>query len=863
MQPDLPWNVAGIPPEAREAARAAARREGLSVGEWLTRRILRSFGDLGDQSTGRESWRSHPQPANGFGAPEDMPVSSITARDSQDMLDRVSRSENETQGAYRRIEDQLKGVGRRLEAAERSQTDNNRAMSKAATEINIAAREQAQAFDQLGTHVVSLNERLQRVERSSANDGLKDAVKALHQGLSRLADQIADTANQSAGQLASLAGNVETVAGQVSETRIQTEQTARTLDERLAAMDERVRAVERASYSSASTLERTVQTIEQSQATRRDGEGESHRQAAAITQLSETLDRLNSRFSASEAETSGAMARLEESVSKLELRNTDPGIDRRLTGIENALSDIAGRLETTERRNTGAHVEQDLRELAVRVDAADKRHRDALAELRATVNEANSHLEVEPPQPAPVVAAATVTAAPPPAFDLPPFPDAQPQPTFHAPPQVDAAPPPPVFDPAQFFTEQPQGTAFGADAFATNAAQQASTASQESFLAAARRSARAAATAEAEQGARGPLGGFSWGFARNATTAAPAEKPGSTRFVLIAGIILLVVIAIAAGVMLSHGANTTAAPQPGLNALLQPKPAEPGTTTAPDTSVPTSPSLTDNQAAAQLPAPPQTSVPQTAPSSPVIHKGVAHTTPVAVAPEPPVKAPAQQAAPAPAPQRPVSLSPMQRLTALANSGSAQGELLLGLAYLDGQGVAVNEAEAARWLERAANQGDPIAAYRLGTLYERGHGVPANAAKSVQLYMSAAKAGNRKAMHNLAVAYAQGAGVTKDYAQAAQWFTRAATLGLADSQFNLAVLYERGMGVPQSLKEAYKWYAIAAAQGDAESKARIDVLNSQISPDDKTAAQQAAQAFHPQTMNRNANIPPDASAVLGG
>ena len=46
MRAELPWNVAGIPPEAREAARAAARREGLSVGEWLTRRILRSFSGM-------------------------------------------------------------------------------------------------------------------------------------------------------------------------------------------------------------------------------------------------------------------------------------------------------------------------------------------------------------------------------------------------------------------------------------------------------------------------------------------------------------------------------------------------------------------------------------------------------------------------------------------------------------------------------------------------------------------------------------------------------------------------------------------------------------------------------------------------
>ena len=70
------------------------------------------------------------------------------------MLARVSRSEVEASDSYRRIEDQLRNVGRRLDNAERSQSENNRAMSKAASEINVASREQAQAFDQLGGHVL-------------------------------------------------------------------------------------------------------------------------------------------------------------------------------------------------------------------------------------------------------------------------------------------------------------------------------------------------------------------------------------------------------------------------------------------------------------------------------------------------------------------------------------------------------------------------------------------------------------------------------------------------------------------------------------------------------------------------------------
>src|SRR5579872_1948388 len=177
MRAELPWNVAGIPPEAREAARAAARREGLSVGEWLTRRILRSFSALDEEF----------QP--GQGAPLDawgLPQSAASRRDSEDMLARVSRTESESSDVYRRIEEQLRSVGRRLDSAERSQSENNRVMSKTASEINVATREQAQAFDQLAHHVVNVGERLERLERSATQDGLKEAVKALHQGLSRL-----------------------------------------------------------------------------------------------------------------------------------------------------------------------------------------------------------------------------------------------------------------------------------------------------------------------------------------------------------------------------------------------------------------------------------------------------------------------------------------------------------------------------------------------------------------------------------------------------------------------------------------------------------------------------------------------------
>src|SRR3954468_24212909 len=153
MRAELPWNVAGIPPEGREAARAAARREGLSVGEWLTRRILRNLSGLEDEVSASQE-----------GAPLDswgLPQSAASRRDSEEMLAHVGRTETESNETWQRIENQLKGLGRRLESNERSHSENNRVLSRTAQEMNIAAREQAQAFDQLGQNIAALSARLE------------------------------------------------------------------------------------------------------------------------------------------------------------------------------------------------------------------------------------------------------------------------------------------------------------------------------------------------------------------------------------------------------------------------------------------------------------------------------------------------------------------------------------------------------------------------------------------------------------------------------------------------------------------------------------------------------------------------------
>jgi localization factor PodJL len=821
MRPDLPWNVAGIPPEAREAARAAARREGLSVGEWLTRRILRSFADAGDEDElTRDSLATRTYDADPADAHD---------RETTEALDRASRSGQELKDVYRRIEEQLRGVARRMDTAERSQSENNRAMSKAATEMNIASREQTQAFDQLGAHVVGLADRIERVERANAQNGMKDAVKGLHAGLSRLADQITQNATQSATQIGALADNLETVAGRLSEARNDADGALRSFESRMAALDDRIYLVEKAAQNTSSALERALEKLdahaaEQPQAARR------------------------------EAETSDAIARLEENFAKLEARGPDPLIEKRLDGIDKNLGDLIERLDGNE-PTTARAIEDSLKRLLNRVEATENRQRDTVSEFRTALGDTTARLAaieakvtaaaVLPPPPPAVQAAPAFTPLPP-SYDSPPFPDT---PTPGAPPPFAAQPDPfapaPAFDaPPPFPAEDPFAPAQAGDAFAA-----AQPAAGDSFLSAARRSARAAATAaEAEQTSRG----FAWNTTGKIDTG-PKEGGSRTPYVII-GLVVLVVVALIAAFALSQGLLGSSSHPQGLGSLFAPK-AAPAPQPQSEAGTPlhaVAPDAGDTAPPATATQPKTTTKPAVLP--PLQQKQV-NAAPVHTVPQQPQQTQPAQNQQAQQQQLNVVVPTLDRVTQLANAGNAKAQTIIGLKYLNGEGRPVNEAEAAKWLERAAEAGEPVAQYRLGTLYEHGSGVPADAAKATHWYLAAAMQGNRKAMHNIAVDYAEGTGIKKDPTEAARWFSKAASLGLVDSQFNLAVLYERGTGVPQSLIDAYKWYAIAASGGDKESKSRIDALGTQLSTDDRAAAQHAADAFKPSLPDARANVAP--------
>jgi TPR repeat protein len=145
----------------------------------------------------------------------------------------------------------------------------------------------------------------------------------------------------------------------------------------------------------------------------------------------------------------------------------------------------------------------------------------------------------------------------------------------------------------------------------------------------------------------------------------------------------------------------------------------------------------------------------------------------------PVLAQAQGASEDAAPQL-VSTGPkwknVPELRRFAEGGDPQACFELGDRLLNGDGVAVNEAEARRFLEKAAQADLPDALFRLGKLNHDGIGGPRDFAKALDYYGRAARAGIPEAQHNIGAMLVSGRGVKRDYVEGLAWLIVATKSG---------------------------------------------------------------------------------------
>lgn len=714
MRAELPWNVAGIPPEAREAARAAARREGLSVGEWLTRRIISELGpDAAIPGATGETGIELPS------APD--------PRDTEEMLARLAKAEIEASDSYRRIEEHLRELVGELDNAERSQSESNRAMSWAASEIGLASHERSQAFDQLGRQIVGLDQRLEKLEHSSQQTSLRDAVKGLHQGLSCLTDQVGQATVRTGGQVTSLAHNLERLALQLVQTRAEAEAAAQTLQTEIAQTDARLEE----------TRDLTAEALSQALA-RIDAQGSLQDQYLAEIGQRESGHQM-------------VLAQIEERLARLEL--PDLGLQERLESIEDSLAALRREMEAPDPH---AGLADALGQISLRLEILEQSHADLMAEFRSA--------PASLPEPGPVAAVA--------------FAALEPEPVVAACEESPIAPAAPDV-PAPEFEGLSDGAEnnFVQDAFAGHfemprdladaLAGQGVTGEQEIF----EKARRSVDAAEADPGLG--LNGLGW------IRPPLRDERARPNYLAILAAVFLLLLAAAAGLMLDQrsgednlprlGSSHTAMPQRPVAAASGPSGGQFQHASPPSAPVKAKTAIAPQTSAA--PAPQPSKLAANALLRAADEGNAAAQTIVGLQ-----YLDADEAAKA-----------LPWLKKAAEAGQPVAQYRLATLYERGQGVGASPALAAKWYLAAANQGNRKAMHNLAVAYAEGSAGKTDMEEAARWFAKAASLGLADSQFNLAVLYERGSGVPQSLADSYKWYSIAAAQGDAESKMRLSIL----------------------------------------------------------------------------
>ncbi|MFO1433293.1 MAG: tetratricopeptide repeat protein [Candidatus Competibacteraceae bacterium] len=177
--------------------------------------------------------------------------------------------------------------------------------------------------------------------------------------------------------------------------------------------------------------------------------------------------------------------------------------------------------------------------------------------------------------------------------------------------------------------------------------------------------------------------------------------------------------------------------------------------------------------------------------------------------------------------------PGPQAAAVQNTAVAEQAYRQGLAsYKKG-----DYAAAVQQFQQAADQGYAKAQYNLGLAYLQGQGVAKNDQEGINWFRKAAEQNFAPAQYNVGIAYVQGLGVQKDPRQGVEWFQKAAKQGFDPAQYKLGTSLYQGQGIAKDPVMAYVWLSLAAAQGNKDAQIAQKRVGKALSPMQKAQAQQ--------------------------
>ena len=166
----------------------------------------------------------------------------------------------------------------------------------------------------------------------------------------------------------------------------------------------------------------------------------------------------------------------------------------------------------------------------------------------------------------------------------------------------------------------------------------------------------------------------------------------------------------------------------------------------------------------------------------------------------------------------------------SDKGSTSAMVELGVVYGTGTGgVAKDEAQARKLLERAAQAGNPRGVSNLAAL--GGGSGAADPARAREMLAKAAET-NAEAQYQLGIMLSEGNGGAKDDTAARTLFEKAAAQNHSGALERMGAFAQAGRGGPKDSDAAKAYYERAAALGDEDAKKALERLRCPYAIKDK-------------------------------
>ncbi len=859
MRSGVPWSVKGIEPEAREAAKQAARRAGVTLGTWLNQVIMESGTDeVGRQEPSAMETRYSPPERTSSQTSLPGPAADLdpVAQAVRELVQRVDNSERRTAEMTRKLEQTVSQLATRLDQP--GYEPEERYSS-------------APSADPLERKLQMLGERLERGGRGGMRPEDQRTIQTLEKAVNAVVDHLETAEQRTDSTLAEIRETLASLSHRVENAELEAEREeakrrSQALESTLTQLATRLEKMEQGVSSiGPQAVQAALRAIEE--------KSQADNQRAVIERLQTNLDKMAERLERSESRADETVKAFENSVTSIARKIED--LDRaHRTEVPDALAtrfeQMAQRLEHNERLTMEAAqaVEKAIAGIGENLSASEGRERETLTSLQAMIERMSSRLNTLEKETKAVKAKAALSPQVNVGGPMAGFPPAGPfgLPAFDAPPMMPSAIgsnfgpafgpgdwdapargdyinarseargpygetqiDPPPYAPArerheEFHHEESTPPPFAAhegeekrNAFdhaelddgvippdPVEPAQNAGERAANDFLAAARRAAQAAAGGHAER-----VDAPHYGTAPNTGfTAAPArfsvqdENDGRGRKLILGVAASFVVLAFLAGayVMLRGGpAPMAPVAESTLPDATQNEGPAPAVIETPRNA--TDPEASPEDAGAGSATTGENAAPASTSSSgaqDATNEALVPPAKLAPAPKAPTAEPAGQATLTPAaPLTPAPATPVDTAPV---------------------------APAKVTLMDAARQGNAAAQYEVGQRYANGEGVDQDMGEAAKWFERAAQQGLAAAQYRLATQYEKGRGVKQDDRLARDWYEKAARSGNVKAMHNLAVIHAEGRGTAQDFKTASEWFTQAADHGLGDSQYNLAILN---------------------------------------